>query len=355
MSLTQLQEKNKVIIAVAGSGKTTSLVKKAIDSVEKRILFLTYTNENIRNIKKIFIEEVGHIPQNVEILSWFSFLLRDGVRPYHNNLSSGKRATSINFIQGSRSSIPTLKYINETNIEKYYFDSDRKVYTDTISKFICKCNNKSGGLIIRRLEKIYSSVFIDEIQDLAGWDLDIIKLLMNSNLKINLVGDPRQVTYSTNHANKNTKYRDENISVFFYELQGEGICEVIEQDQCLRCNNEICILANKIYPSLPLAKSQITSGDNDNKIIIIKPEDVDAYVKKFNPTILRYNKKSETLGYPAINYGISKGSTFDRVLIFPTKGIERFLKTGDIDDIGDKSKFYVAVTRARHSVAFVIK
>ncbi len=355
MSLTQLQEKNKVIIAVAGSGKTTSLVKQAIVSKEKHILFLTYTNENLKNIRSIFLKEIGYIPSNVEITSWFTFLLRDGVRPYHNSVSNGKRVTSINFIQGSRSSVNSLKYIRETDTENYFFDKERKAYTDTISRFVYKCNENTRGLVFNRLEKIYSSIFIDEIQDLAGWDLEIIKLLMCSKIKTSLVGDPRQVTYSTNHAPKNKKYRDENISTFFFELQENGICEVKTQDNCLRCNKDICDFANKIYPGLPSAISDINSNKKSDGIMLITTEEVDQYIKEFNPNILRYNKKSNTLGYNAMNYGASKGSTFDRVLIFPTKGIEKFLKTGNIDDVGDKSKFYVAVTRARHSVAFVVK
>lgn len=355
MSLTQLQEKNKVIIAVAGSGKTTSLVRQAIESDEKRILFLTYTNENLNNIRKAFLREIGHVPANVEIVSWFTFLLRDGVRPYHNSVSNGSRAVSISFIQGSRNALPGLRFVREANTERYYFDSGRKAYTDTLSKFVCKCNEATGGLVINRLEQIYSSIYIDEIQDLAGWDLELLKLLFHSQIGIKVVGDPRQVTYSTNHAAKNNQYKNEKIVDFFLELQEGGVCEVQTQEICLRCNQVICDLANKIFPDFPLATSTNEMNERDDGIVMIKADQVPAYVEQFNPTILRYKKNSNTLGYPAINYGASKGSTFDRVLIFPTEGIERFLTSGDINDVGDKAKFYVAVTRARHSVAFVVK
>lgn len=355
MSLTPFQEKNKIVIAVAGSGKTTSLVRKAIESPdEKRILFLTYTNENLNNIKKTFLKEVGYVPSNVEIVGWFTFLLRDGVRPYHNSVSNGKRAMSVNFIQGSRASIRGLMTVPETNTERYYFDSERKIYTDVISKFVFKCNEATDGLVINRLEQIYSSIFIDEVQDLAGWDLDFLKLLMNSKLRTRFVGDPRQVTYSTNHAPKNRQYRDENIVKFFLELQNQGICEVQTQESCLRCNQVICDLANRVFPHLPSANSDTKMNDEEDGIIILKEDDVPSYIDKNKPIILRYNKNSNTLGYPALNYGASKGSTFERVLIFPTKGMEKFLKSGNIDDVGDKAKFYVAITRARHSVAFVI-
>jgi len=60
------------------------------------------------------------------------------------------------------------------------------------------------------------------------------------------------------------------------------------------------------------------------------------------------------MNYPAINIGVSKGRTYDRVLIFPTKPMKIYLKTKDIKKAGDISKLYVAITRARFSVAFVL-
>jgi DNA helicase-2/ATP-dependent DNA helicase PcrA len=45
---------------------------------------------------------------------------------------------------------------------------------------------------------------------------------------------------------------------------------------------------------------------------------------------------------------------FDRVLIIPHGPIKKYLKSGDVNDVkGSLSKFYVAVTRAKHSVAFL--
>ncbi|TDD29176.1 hypothetical protein E1287_31465 [Actinomadura sp. KC06] len=55
-----------------------------------------------------------------------------------------------------------------------------------------------------------------------------------------------------------------------------------------------------------------------------------------------------------MNMGQSKGQTFDRVLIFPTSKLKTYLHTCNPADAGDRAKFYVAVTRARHSVSFVL-
>ena len=55
-----------------------------------------------------------------------------------------------------------------------------------------------------------------------------------------------------------------------------------------------------------------------------------------------------------MNFGDSKGMTFERVLIFPHKKGQHWLRTGDLSHIeGSASKLYVGITRARHSVTFV--
>lgn len=354
MSLTPLQEKNKVVIAVAGSGKTTALVKKAIASKEKRILFITYTLENLSNIKHCFLREIGYVPDNVEIISWFSFLLRDGVRPYHNLVSTGGRVSGINFVQGSSAAIASLRFVRESDTERFYFDRERRIYTDKISKYACVCNDVSGGLVIERLQKIYSSIYIDEIQDLAGWDLEFLKLLFHSMLGVTVVGDPRQVTYSTNHSNKNAQFKDEKMVNFFLALEKQKVCEITTQDVCVRCNTLICQFANSIYPEFEAATSENTYTEGVDGILILTSEEAVRYADEYKPQVLRYNKNSNTLGLGGINFGASKGLTFDRVLIFPTSGIKKFIKSGNIEDIGDRAKFYVAVTRARHSVAIVI-
>ena len=68
---------------------------------------------------------------------------------------------------------------------------------------------------------------------------------------------------------------------------------------------------------------------------------------------MRYKISEETQGLNALNFGLSKGQTFDRVLIYPTGGITKYLKTGDLSKAGDIPKLYVAITRARFSVAFI--
>lgn len=58
--------------------------------------------------------------------------------------------------------------------------------------------------------------------------------------------------------------------------------------------------------------------------------------------------------YSVINFGESKGLTFDRVLIYPTKPMMDWILDHSKDlPYQSKSKLYVAITRARYSVGIV--
>ena len=59
-------------------------------------------------------------------------------------------------------------------------------------------------------------------------------------------------------------------------------------------------------------------------------------------------------GIATRNFGAVKGQTFERVLIVPTKNMEKYLSTGNVEEItAAKEKIYVAITRAKFSVAFL--
>ena len=84
--------------------------------------------------------------------------------------------------------------------------------------------------------------------------------------------------------------------------------------------------------------------------------DVDKYLSEFNPIQLRHSKSVQVnTDYPVINFGNSKGRTFERVLIYPTKKILEWLfDHNKMLESQSQSKFYVAVTRAKYSVAIVV-
>ncbi|OQZ03475.1 MAG: hypothetical protein B6D34_07480 [Candidatus Brocadia sp. UTAMX1] len=339
-----LSNKNKIIVASAGSGKTTYIIEEALKLKGQRVLVTTYTNENLDQIKAYFFEKNGCIPANITVQSWFSFLLQEGVRPYQNHMNDQKRIQSISFQTKSSA------YHRKDN----YLTSSNNIYSNKVAEFVYECDKKTKSLISKRLQKIYEYIFIDELQDFAGYDLNLLEIFFNSSIYIIAVGDPRQATFSTNNAQKNRQHRRSNIYSWLKQKEREQKIKIEEINDCHRCNQHICDFADKLFPDLPKTVSKNASSTKHDGIFYIPNENVSIYISTHNPVILRYNKKTDTLGFDAINIGVSKGRTYSRVLIFPTKPMLEYLKTEDITKAGDKSKLYVAVTRAKYSVAFVV-
>lgn len=217
-----------IIMYPAGSGKTTRLVKYALKFKNKKIIITTYTNKNLEEIKKKFYEINGFIPSNINITTWYTFLLDECCRPYQKLMGINDRINDIFFVQGD-----PARFIPERDTKRHYFNKEGAIYSDKIAKFAFKCMNK-GSNVINRLEKITDYLFIDEAQDLSGFDFDILDKILTSNVKIIMVGDSRQNTFNTSNTNKNKKHTN-NIYGWFKQKQEEAKkigkpCEYLFED-----------------------------------------------------------------------------------------------------------------------------
>jgi len=351
---------NKLIIAAAGSGKTTFLIEEALKITDEKVLITTFTEANESEIKKKFIELNGFIPDNIIIQTWFSFLLQHGVKPYQSAIYDEdiKGLLLVNQKSGlKRYWGKTPLYYAESEPKNHYFSKSMLIYSDKISKFVCKANETVDGLIIDRLCRIYPNIFIDEVQDLAGYDLEIVKLILQSNSNLMMVGDPRQVTYHTHEEAKYGKYSDGKIEQFITEQCKNLPIEIdkISLNTTHRNEKSICSFANSIYPEYESCVADEKEATGHDGVFFIKPSDVNEYLHKYSPMQLRdkVNVKVNS-EYDAMNFGESKGMSFDRVIIYPTSTMLKWIQNhSESLAFQSRSKFYVAVTRARYSVAIV--
>lgn len=357
--LTQfLEMANKLVIAAAGSGKTTLLVNDALQQTGK-VLITTYTQANEAEIRKKIIQKHGCIPEHIIVQTWFSFLLQHGVRPFQGKLTDRKvkgliLANGISGIKYYYKGKPVY-YNEKTEFDGHYFTKDQKIYSDKLSKFVLKSQAISEGAVINRLSRIYTKIYIDEVQDLAGYDLEILKLLFASKIDITLVGDPRQGTYVTNNSTKNKKFQKSKIIYFFEERFNDIEIDNTSLVINYRCSSAICVLSNKLFPDFASTTSGNHSTSDHDGVFFIKTQDIDAYLAKYNPIQLR-DKKNVVINeaYSSINFGESKGLSFDRTLIYPTKPMLDWLLNNNSElKPTSRSKFYVALTRARQSVGII--
>lgn len=339
--------RSRAILAAAGSAKTQYILDQATADPTRKVLITTYTNENLAQIQQRLAGPSGLVPSHITLMTWFSFLVSQCARPYQRAVVNEPGYISgFNFV-GSRN-----RYTPKSDPKRYFLDRNRDLYRDGVSEFACIAEQKTGGLVTGRLADMFDHIYVDELQDLAGYDLELLDLMFRGRTTVTAVGDPRQHTFSTNNSNKNKKHLGAGLQGWIQARQDCCALEVF--DKCYRSNQAICDFADSLFPDLPRTTSLNTEMTGHDGVFEITQAEVPGYVATHQPIILRHNIAADTLGLVARNIGLSKGSTYDRVLIFPTKPMRKFLTTKDPADAGSVDNLYIAVTRARYSVAFVV-
>ena len=340
---------NRVIIACAGSGKTRRLVLEALDNRNRRIAILTYTNSNTREIISRFGHWNSGVPAHVDVMTWFGFLLRECARPYQGAKYPDKRIESILFVNEQSD-----RYASEQDTARYYFAKGDLIYSDKISRFVIECEGRSSAAVTGRLRQMYTDIFIDEFQDLAGWDLEVVGMLLKSGIRITLVGDPRQHIYATNPASKNKQFLGIKVVDLVRKWERAGLCSVEFMNSTYRCHGAICEFSNALWPGMdPMTPIRSDRTGHDG-VFLVSRGHVRQYIERLKPQVLRHSKQAESFGCDALNFGLAKGLEFERVLIVPTGPIKKYLETGTLSHVEKASdRLHVAVTRAHNSVAFV--
>lgn len=356
---------SKCIISAAGSGKTTYIINKSLESnCEKEILITTFTRENRDEIKRKIYKIKGAIPSNITVQTWWSFLLQHGVRPYQNavtkkeirGLLKVENRSGVKYLAKSnakwKKSHPV--YFKRDDADNYYLSPKGQIFSDKIADFVITANKKSNGEVFKRCSEIFDLIFIDEVQDLAGYDLEIVHEILK-RVPTTLVGDPRQTIYYTHTSPKYRKYKEGKIDRFI-EDNCAKLCKVDKESlqNSFRCNSPICNYSSTLFPELPSVTSCSQCNTGHDGVFWVSKRDVPSYLEFFSPVQLRYSRRTAVDNrYPVYNWGESKGLTFDRVIIYPTATLIKFLR-GEGELKGESlHKYYVALTRARYSVAII--
>jgi len=340
---------NKIVLAAAGSGKTASIIDEAFQHTKGRVALVTYTVNGKDEFSRKAYERHGAIAPHATLITWYTFLLRNFVRPYQNRIY-GPRITEINFKRGQ-----ATQGIRKTNVAKYYLSAPHRIHLARASEFACSVIDATEGLPLKRFERIFDKLYIDEAQDLSGYDLTLIEHLMGTNTDVVLVGDHRQATFTTHDSSKGKKYKRMGIIDKFREWEKAGLTAIEYQTHSHRCIQDICDFADRFFPGFPKTESRNADKTKHDGLFLLEEKLIPAYAEHFSPQPLRYNRKREVgIGHP-INFGAAKGMTFARVIIYPHGPLLKYLETGKLEDAGRTlSLIYVAITRARQSVAFVV-
>ncbi|WP_404320827.1 UvrD-helicase domain-containing protein [Arthrobacter luteolus] len=342
----------KALLAVAGGGKTQKIADQ-ISTLpsDSRTLSVTYTTNGQNELASRLLSS-GELLTRCETLGWYSLLLRHVIKPYLPAIFSDVHPRGLQFI-GSSSEIPRTR-----SGWRFYFNDQGDAYSNRISVLANKIIAKTKGAPIDRLSGIFDYLFIDEVQDLCGNDLDITRALMRSRINVFVVGDARQALFNTSTSDQKYKqFRGARIADWLRQLDSSGHCELTESSETRRFNATIAAVSDLVHdPDLNFPKtiSSETTNTGHDGVFLVDTRDLAQYVEEFSPTILR--ARSDLGGdfeCEVLNFGEAKGLTRDRVAIISTAPIRSWLTTGQPLAESAQGKFYVALTRSRYSSAII--
>ena len=350
--MSSADKRKKIIVAGAGTGKTTLLRNISVDRcANHNVLYLTYTHANACEFQAAVVEKLHYLPASITIATWFSFLLEHGVRPFPAR--SFKHRVDRMYFNNQE---PRRFRGVARGMEQYFCSRPGVVYGSHLADLAVYCNDQWNGEVVNRICGIYDVILVDEAQDFAGYDYDFILAMMNASAEMIVVGDPRQQTYRTGWKAKN-----KNIPHIFDYFEHHTSYKLDDTTLSVthRCSADIMVYANRLYCEYPqIMPSEGRNALPSGTVTVVKKSDFTDWVaERERPvTALIWDKRTTGTGNCSrVNMGESKGLTLGDVAIFLTGEMKKWVegKPSKVEGI-TKAKFYVALTRASGDLALVL-
>lgn len=325
-----------VVFAVAGSGKTTRIVEEI--GARRRCLMLTYTHENTRTLRRKINLRYGGIPPTVKVMTYFTFLHTFCFRPI------------IGFKLPNRglgfSDLPRIDRFKQTN-DRFYLDNYGRLYHSRLAKLLIEWN--LIGDVIERIDQFFDLVCVDEVQDFAGNDFNLLLRLAAAKSDLFLGGDFRQHTYDTSRDHSVNRGLHENFEKYAKRFQDVGI-EVDTKSLALsrRCSQAACAFISERL-SIPIGT---TSYREASVVEVASQEQADALWRRQDIVKLFYQEHS-AYGCLSQNWGASKGEDHhDEVCVVLNATTLKLHREGRLATLAPATlnKLYVALSRSRGNV-----
>jgi DNA helicase II / ATP-dependent DNA helicase PcrA len=331
----------RIVLAVAGAGKTTTLISRL--DLSKRALIITYADNNVDTLRRKIVDAFGYLPPNISIYSYFTFLHSFCYKPFL--LLQMGRTQGLNFKPPPPHTLRLRRTSND-----YYLDSNNRLYYGRLSKLLAVKNVVHD--VVRRIEKYYDEMLIDEIQDFGGNDFDFLKSIITVNLNVLLVGDFFQSTYTTSRDGQVHMKLHQDFETYLdhYRKCGLGIDQA-SLVRSYRCSPTVCEFVRE---KMGIEIHSHLTAPTVVKFIENLDEAVQLYhcsktVKLFYAEHSRYDCYSQ-------NWGASKGQDHyqDVCVVLNGTSLTAFKKS-NLRELASltKNKLYVACTRTRGNLYFV--
>ncbi len=327
----------RVIFAVAGAGKTTFIIDSL--KLDKSAIILTYTENNYRHLRQRIIKKFGFIPDNITILTYFTFLYSFCYKPF---LHDKYRAKGINWKPP-----PHFTLRRKRSEKVFYIDPSGRLYNNRIAKLIDQ--EQVIDHVRSRLSKYYDQFFVDEVQDFGGHDFNLLKALCYAKLDIIFVGDFYQHTFDTSRDGNVNKSIFDDFETYKSHFHDVGMTQdTMTLSHSYRCTPQVCEFITEQL-GINIQSHKETSSD----VLIIT--DIEQIMEKFacNETIKLFYQNH--MKYPCFsqNWGKSKGQDhYKDVCIMLYPAAMKAYQDGGLRNMkaSSRNKLYVACTRAEQTI-----
>lgn len=330
----------RVVFAVAGSGKTSHIINELRS--DSKTLILTYTDNNLSNLKHRIMQKFGKIPSGIKVYSYFQFLYSFCFRPLYGHELKTK---------GINWHVPPFNTLKmKRNDRRFYIDSHNRLYSNRIAKLI-----EQLGIIdevIQRIEKYFDSICIDEVQDFAGHDFNFLLSIYPANINQLFVGDFYQHTFDTS--------RDGNVNKSLhdcydkYKAKFTKVGYIVDEELLSKSHRCSPIVCKFVTENLSIHIDSHRSDKTHIEFIECKNQAIDL-MNCTETAKLFYQDSRKYKGYTE-NWGATKGlDCFENICIVLNNTTLKLFQSGKLEELKPqtKNKFYVACTRAKQNIYFV--
>lgn len=332
----------RLIHAVAGSGKTTTLIGK-IDPTKKNLV-ITYTSENQNYLKRKLIDRFGRIPEYTHVFGVFEFLYQFCMIPY-----LGKRLNGINF-----------NYKQQFLGDKTTIDNSKRAIVNQLSKSLINGNIVYGGKsykckfdYLKRMDKFFDFVYIDECQDFASDDFDWMISLSQLEAEVLLVGDYYQKTFQTSSRGNKGKGTHSTYENWKFAIEKAGF-EIDEYSlmKSYRCPKTIC---DYITRNFNIKIEGIEELSEQGTIQEIETQEEIESIMNDDGIMKLFYQKSQKYQCRSMNWGESKGTEYEKICVVLNQSTYKHYRANTLNQLAEqtKAKLYVACTRTKGDLYFV--
>ncbi|NLK12098.1 MAG: ATP-dependent helicase [Candidatus Phytoplasma sp.] len=344
----QSEEKNIFLLAGAGTGKTTVIIKRVQYLIEKniqpdQILVLSFTEESAKELTK----RINN--QNIQSQTFHSYCLSCLPKKEISTNPPGYTQKEKLDISKYKNSLFKGKKPYRFNQYQQHLKKENKIDFDDILWLFLK----------QKTTKTYTYIFIDEFQDTNLLQYEVLKKMTNSKTSVFAVGDPDQSIYA---------FRGSEITIINRFIK-EYKAEIFKLTLNYRSTPKIIHIANNLIKNnkqrieKQLIPTKKTTGDL--QIIITKNDDskiIEIIKKNQHTTILYRNyldvihlkkrlKETYYTNYQLLTIHGSKGLEFDTVVVI---GINQMLKTESKKSLEEERRLlFVAITRAKKNLYLI--